>query len=822
MNKIVKINKDNLISYENDVIKYFQKSDITKIEESKNDVLRIIQNAKTKIVLTITKELDESILFELERKIILKLDIYLIIKSADLLKSNIQRYLNILVRVYNDLDNDFIIADNVGILFINPLNTTDNNPFIKLNENETKDLFYWFCYMFWEKSSIEIINGKPENIKQKVNVPFTNENDYINIVQQKEFLGDLYLPFDNNSKKLIKNFDNDIYLSKNLKKEAIQTAGLLKISSLILNGKKISDFLTEKWKLKENSLREITTEILPYNEEWIDKNLITINESKTTDLKNVTSDTIEKMGETKPNDFPKEKYIRNINYIWTVSPPYLPKEAKKSKLYDDWEKFNKKNKELIQNSKDKCTKIAEGKGLISKWFGFFTGRKRKAIELSEQITEYENFDFSVLYDYKDEYEKLKNFIIEIYNKEKEYEGEIEIQKKNDKIEELNNNIKEKKTEIDELNEEKDNINKEIKNSKKDIEINSNKISKIENNEKEPLNEKIKLTENELTKIKKEIDDANKTEQNPKPDNSKSKKGKNFNKQEIIKPESLPEMMMKKETIGKEISKINEEIQAMKTQETESKKDKLKEIKKKIEDLQIKLKGIDDAILQNKEVSHQEKLIEERQSYITEATKLTEEVNQIKTNKNINSNILNLENKIKNSESKLIEINTKIEDETERLEKIKKLHTEKEKKVDEIKNLKEQLEKINNETIKPIENEITDLNKKIKKSEQEIKEIEIKISKLDTDIKKNQDAIKQLEKGKDKNQGSELDYSTDDDKELKIPFPDFPKYQLPEKEIELYEANNKYYIEVEFYEQLQEANKLLLKVYKNGNVVAKKE
>ncbi|MBN2693332.1 hypothetical protein JXR93_01595 [bacterium] len=696
MGKIVKIKKDKTISYEDDRIKYFE--NLTEKIEKHDFNVDYIEDSKTKIVLSSTQKIDGKLLFELEKKANEGINVYILIKSENLIKSEIGRFSKMLVRVFSDLSNDYIIIDNRGFLFFNPLDKLEDNPFLDLNENETKDLFYSYCYLFWEKSGIEIIQGKPEDIKEKISVPLSNFNDSINFVNNQDFNGDLYLPFNNSSKNLIKNFNNSIYLSKNLRQKISEQSSSITIGSLVINLKKISNLLSSKWILKENSLKNIYSTILPFDEDWSESGFIKIKENEDMILKDISSEKIEDMNNVEPKDFTPKKYIKNIRYIWNVLPPYRANNSKKSKLYDDWSKFNKQKEEIIKNSEDKCKKMFDGEGTIKKWINVFTGKKRKAKELLNDIEEFKS-DFSTDYNFKKRYEDLKKIVLEIHQKDNEYQNEIELQKRNDKIEELENKISENETEIKDSEETLENIKSELVG-----------LEKLINSKTEELN-----------------------------------------------------------TLKKEIAPLESDKQ--------SSKKKIPTIKQNI------------STLENSKIGVKQKYQKKSDFQSNEAeysSDLEQELNKID-------------------------------------EKIKSLLEEENQLTENIKGLDEDISALKRaETEK--NNELSSLKKdKKNKNSEEIK-LDDKVSKLELENEKSKKEIEDLKKKQTNiSDSTELDYKNSlKEKNKEVNFPSIPNFQLPKDNIELFEANGEFYIEIEDYGNLEEANRLLYSIYKKGSVVAKKE
>ena len=522
MSRIIPIELNQTVDYSNTELEYF-------IEDSSNSQLTDyqeisfkIQNAKT-VKVASTSNLDNQIIDALHNNP--EVNIYMIFKSFSTSSNTLARFDKrkpIIAREIRDLDNNFIIIDNIAYLFLNPL-SQNRNFVLSLSEQEVKDLDFIFKYYFWNCALMEKL---VDNISQPTESPFPpfeqRELETVNI-GDLENLGKLYIPRN-------KSFKNELDISSYENYFSDDLNNVLKIGN---NQFQIGNFvidrnleITNSWELEKYQQQNIdlNLEIIPKVENW--ENSIRIENSTNRHLPDMRADKIEDMETTKPESFQKESYINSINFFWNVLPPIKPQNAKKSKLYGQFDRLTQtlhKNLDILENHLNYIVKESDE---LTSFISFiksvynFLGANRKAKQNLKQIEEYrkknlhimniidvqdffqnefQNFYFGIIkseQDFKED--KKRKEAEEKWLKEKDAKEMLLAKKsnelKNDKVKlsDLEQKTKEKDTlqnQIDEFREKVQNLRKEkqesqselnhIEKTKKDISICQSNISSFE-------------------------------------------------------------------------------------------------------------------------------------------------------------------------------------------------------------------------------------------------------------------------------------------------------------------------------------------------------
>jgi len=539
MSKIENINLNKRVDYSDERIDYFIcDGDETQLVDY-SYIINKIKNAEKIINIASTSKISDDIIDALYQNDAINL--YMIVKSFESAKDTLERFDNkkpTVIREVKSLENDFIIIDDISYLFINPLSDKTNIS-VEYDEKYTKDLSFIFQSYFWDYATKEKLVDK---IADPIESPFppigSRDLEYINMVESKfDNCVTLYIP---KNKKFIdmlekesenKFFSDEIRISVYMNEEYIQI-GKLKFSALEF------DF-TNRWRLKDNSLKdiELEDEIIPKNDDW--NKSIKITESEDMNLGSIVSDTIENMEETQPKEFIVKPYIQSINYNWDVLPPSKPKEAKQSSLYGEYDKLNKDYQEQLKELNHQLSDLEKESGLLSKWFG---GANRKAKQNLKLIEEYKVKDLKKLKiadldnllskEFKTFYEDIaksdKDFKSDRKQKEAEEKWEAEKKTKENSLVKKMNELKDSEKKIAELKEvtqKKKELKSQIgelkisikslqkEDKKYDVSEENREIKALENKEKElrdypkeqtKLEKSIKNQTNDVQRIEGEI------------------------------------------------------------------------------------------------------------------------------------------------------------------------------------------------------------------------------------------------------------------------------------------------------------------------------
>ncbi len=478
MNKIEKIPKKDEISYKDDKLEYFINKNSTTNLVSYDNIITKIGNAKSLVLIASTSNVEHKIIDTLVQNN--DINIYLILKSFNKSKDTLERFNKrrpAIIRQVEELENNFIIVDNISFLFINSLCEKENIN-IALCEDKTKDLKYLFHHYFWDCASHEKL--LEEDILHESPYPpiGKRELDYINIFQDNISFDNIYIP---RKKEYLTSLDKNFkhrYFCEDLKIQVYKKNKLLKIGSFVFEG---DDFnLNNIWSLEEDRLEKIDSniEIIPKDE--IQNKPIKLQNKKEKNIGQIESNTIEEMESTKPKNFPKEKYIKNIIFKWEVLPPTKPKDSIKANLYMEYEQLNSEYLNQLKIIEQKLNSMNRDKNFMN----YNIGVK----EIFEELNKYksislEKLTFDELDNHLNTFESLKSKM-ETFSKEfesyKRKEKKVKNFSKNKNMKKLIR-PKYKVPEVGELFETKDTYYLEIENYE-ELEIaNSLKEQYIEKN-----------------------------------------------------------------------------------------------------------------------------------------------------------------------------------------------------------------------------------------------------------------------------------------------------------------------------------------------------
>jgi hypothetical protein len=436
---------------------------------------------------------------------------------------------------------------NKGIIFTAPLIETSlanaENISLNLDNGQVKTLFRFFSDNFWNKAQFEIIEDfntpketseppldflpniedfcdvdfiKDEiskiNTDAIVSVPNLKTNDLLNFENMKN--SHISTSLMNNDDDLLISLasDNSIYaypnniirliISDNNDSWLIPKTNISNDDNLFalkLNSQQIKT-LTKK--LKDNiENAELEFHLSKTRKELENKTIRLLNNIKTEiEIKsenNIKLPNIE-LSELLPKeefenqepDFMGDNISVKINYIWEIIPFFKPNNAKKAKLYQDWEKYQNEYNTFI-NQIEKAINESETKNIGETLKRWFLGKKQTISKLKQELEEIKDIKLSIL-----EIRKRNDFIKKINELAKKVSAnlrEIDTEIKKSEIE----------TEIEQLKNQKEEKELQLNNF---IEKQENKLNEIEKNKDEKLKlflEKYNLKKEELPKSKSE-------------------------------------------------------------------------------------------------------------------------------------------------------------------------------------------------------------------------------------------------------------------------------------------------------------------------------
>jgi len=191
--------------------------------------------------------------------------------------------------------------------------------------------------------------------------------------------------------------------------------------------------------------------------------------------------------------------VKNVEYEWEVLPPILPEGSSLHKLNEEWEKFNEKMTELIEENMKKINAIQNKSGSMKKVLNFIRGK----LSNNESEAQVLKSNLNVLNDkkwidqtenIKNEYERLKYVIEKIDNLWNRQESEISTEERRIEEEEQRKEYDERKNklikELDELKSELEQGDDITKKERKKI---KKKMKSLEKKIGEPFVYKTKST-----------------------------------------------------------------------------------------------------------------------------------------------------------------------------------------------------------------------------------------------------------------------------------------------------------------------------------------
>jgi len=407
-----------------------------------------------------------------------------------------------------------------GILFTAPFlesSFASSNIALELDKNQINTLFRFFSYNFWNKATHEIIDNfetakhvsEPpldllpnindfcdfDFVKQKIseqtdNLIFTVPRIETNhIVDLKKITNSKFFTnFQNNDFELLHSIErnqNQIFANQNqinlrliisdkneswlIPKTHISSED--NIFALLLNDLQKSKLTKMIDVLFENAKYEY--HFSKYRKELVNSNIrlisdlnneITIKEldKKNADDINSTEFFEKSIFENQEPIFADDNISCKIEYKWNINPFYLPQNAKKAKIYEDWQNVETEFQNICSQL-EKSISESENKNITEKLKRFFLGKKQ------------------TLSKYNDELNKLKTLKL----------SDLEISKRKEVVTQFNTLIKNVSANILEIDTEikKSEIDTEIEKLKDDLELKKTDLEEFIKTEEQKLKEK---------------------------------------------------------------------------------------------------------------------------------------------------------------------------------------------------------------------------------------------------------------------------------------------------------------------------------------------
>ena len=461
MSLIKKINLEKTVDYSQNNLEYFNCCDHASNLSDYQQLTNKIRLAKESVKIATTDGIANEVYDALHSNS--NLNVYVVFKSFDKEASSLSKFDSkkpIIAREVKELDNNFIIIDDISYLLINPLSQKENL-FLEFDEKKTEDLNFIFNYLFWNCSTLEKLVDKVSQPIESPFPPFDNRKlQSINLINENiNNIETIYIPRD---KRFSDDLNNEFavkYFSDDIKAPIYLTHEFTQIGRLCIKNMRFA--IKNHWELKSNILADIPTnfEVIPREDSWF--KTIKVTDSKTVKLQDIRAETIDAMKETKPVSFPEENYVNSICFNWDVLPPIKATNAKMSPLYREYSDLSREFAQQLSLLENKLNDLHKESSILSSLLGVKTKttndlkriaeykerklEEEKPIELRELFTkEFKDFFKGVI----DSEKSFKN------NKQKQEAEQRWEKAKKDKIIELNK----KQKEIETINESLKNDN----------------------------------------------------------------------------------------------------------------------------------------------------------------------------------------------------------------------------------------------------------------------------------------------------------------------------------------------------------------------------
>jgi len=521
--RIIKIENSHSIDFSGKELEFFVRENSISKLKSYDFMHNLLLNAKV-IKIASTSSISNEILDMLYQNS--EANIYIVLKDFSASSDTLDRFDSrkpIIAHEVKELENSFIIIDNISYLFLNPLSEEKNVPI--LTSEETKDLDFIFNYYFWNCASTEKLVDKIDTPIESPFPPFGIRNLEFMGIANMDSAQNIYIPRD---KSFISTLDleaEDRYFSDDLKVPIFINRDNFQAGKFVINQKLE---ITNSWKLKKDIQKNIDLdlEFIPKVENW--NIVVKIQNYKNITLQAMRPDVIESMKETKPNSFPEENYINRIDYTWKVLPPIKPQNSRQSALYSEFNAIKERLDKDLHKLVTHLEFIIKESGMLSKWF---SGTNKKANSNLKKIEDYRSKDIHLMSiidlnkflntDFKDFYQSIvkdeNDFKEDRKRKEAQNRWNADKEKREKELAKNKETLSDKESELNQL-QKLSKQKRELAHKIKEIEEN---IKQLQENSSETTQEREKLEI--LQKKNSEIDDKPKIQKDLNSDISQLKK-----------------------------------------------------------------------------------------------------------------------------------------------------------------------------------------------------------------------------------------------------------------------------------------------------------
>jgi hypothetical protein len=533
MQKIQTISKTKKIDYGNEEVNNFwlkinEKSNFQKDNNNLKQICSVFNEIQNSFICIQTEKLDHpeiiEAIFNASKK---RNRIYILTNEKD---KQLQQFEGVCLIRYGikNIGSFILVNPNTnsakGILYTAPFIETSlansENISLELDNGQLKTLFRFFSDNFWNKAEFEIIEdfnnpketGEPPldflpNIKDfcdadfvkneiyKINnnaiisIPSLQTNDIINFTKLKN--SKIITGLKNNNTELlksVKSLSNSIYAFENNFSRIIITEN----GSWLMpktNISKNDNFYSLK--LNATQIKKLNIEIseklenaefgfnLSKTREELENETIRLLDNIENEIKSETEITAKNIELTEL--LPKEEFEKQepefvddgisvkINYSWQIIPFYTPNNAKKAKLYQEWEKHQNEYNNFV-NQIEEAINESENKKIAEKLKRWFLGKKQTISKYQQELEAIKEINLSVLEatKRKDVVNKVNELAKKVSANLFEIDNEIKKSAIKIEIEQLKKQKEEKETKLEKFIEEQERLLKEKENNKEQL------------------------------------------------------------------------------------------------------------------------------------------------------------------------------------------------------------------------------------------------------------------------------------------------------------------------------------------------------------------
>jgi hypothetical protein len=436
------INKSRIEDNSNTIISNFWENIDNESTLNNVDVvglaLELIKDAKRSIYIYSSKITSPELKVELENLRNKEIFIYALATGIENHRST---FTYGIMREKIDIDSSFIIVDPNssnprGMWFKGEFTSKSKNvPYVLLmDKSQVKESWAQFCYFYWKATGNELIFGKIRDtmsikpglleIRPFLTSVFRTEalenkiqNENINEIWLKKDSPELIIKYQSDAETLIvelndvlkeKIYFNDIS-NKNVKGSfnipftLVYTSNssyiFCKDIGYKCNGNQIKDikkaFSSWPWMFKSVSkIKDINGSIILKEDKWITQSPKKIQDTLIKPLGVVKTESLEEWQNPKDPVIDKKFTLaRNINYQWTIEPPYRSNNSKVDKLYPRWDNFEKKFKEEVKKTLTEIEKANSKEQAFEKIKNIFIAKSTNWKDYNNLLTFYLETDW---------------------------------------------------------------------------------------------------------------------------------------------------------------------------------------------------------------------------------------------------------------------------------------------------------------------------------------------------------------------------------------------------------------------------------------------